>query len=211
MEDPRAEGRNANGAVRSEQPLEGFDFYEVLELSPNASPDTIHRVYRMLATRYHPDNRESGDEETFKKVLHAYRVLSDPVMRATYDVEWQAQRKLQWQVFDPNDAHTKVATERRKRRAVLALLYTKRVNAPREPTMTIHDLEDLLGCPRDHLEVCLWYLRQRGWIERSDNGRYEISADGFDEAEEHGSWPAPKDRLLAPAPTFGMSGAGSRQ
>jgi len=183
---------------------EDVDFYEALEVSPNAGPDTIHRVYRMLALRYHPDNKETGDEESFKRVLAAYRVLSDPEKRAAYDVRWRAGRKLQWQIFTPEEGVPKIAVEKRKRRSILALLYTKRVNAPRQPTMTIHELEDLLGCPRDHLEVGLWFLKQRGWVERGDNGRYSITVEGFEEAENHGIWPVPKDRLLAPSRTFRM-------
>ena len=35
------------------------DFYEVLQISPNADPDTIHRIYRLLAQRFHPDNAET--------------------------------------------------------------------------------------------------------------------------------------------------------
>ena len=182
--------------------MEEFDLYEALEISPSARPDTVHRVYRILAARYHPDNSDTGDEEMFKKVLRAYRVLSDPVKRAEYDVQWNANRQLQWKIFDQADASTKVAVERRKRRGILQLLYTKRVNAPREPTMTIHDLEELLGSAREHLEVSLWYLQKMGWVERSDNGRYEITVSGFNEAEASGSWSVPKDRMIA-APTAG--------
>ena len=34
------------------------DYYEALQISSNAEPETIHRVYRMLAQRFHPDNKE---------------------------------------------------------------------------------------------------------------------------------------------------------
>jgi len=211
MDQQEREAGDQYASPEASQFQEDVDYYEALELSPNAGPDTIHRVYRMLALRFHPDNKETGDEELFKKVLQAYRILSDPVKRAAYDVQWYANRKLQWQIFVPEDAATKVAVETRKRRGILALLYTKRVNAHREPTMTIHDLEELLGCPRDHLEVGLWYLKQRGWIERSDNGRYSITVEGFEEAEMTGIWPVPKDRLLPPGRTFKMDGNGSRR
>ena len=40
------------------QPL---DHYELLQVSPTAEIDTIHRVYRLLAQRFHPDNRETGN------------------------------------------------------------------------------------------------------------------------------------------------------
>ena len=38
------------------------DYYEVLRIIPKADPDMIHRVYRLLAQRYHPDNTATGDE-----------------------------------------------------------------------------------------------------------------------------------------------------
>jgi curved DNA-binding protein CbpA len=175
---------------------EEFDYYEVFELSPAARPDTVHSVYRILARRYHPDNADTGDEATFRRLVQAYRVLSDPERRAAYDVHWHANRKLQWRIFDHADASTKVAVEKRKRQGILALLYTKRVNAPEQPTLTITEMAELLGSAREHLEVSLWYLQKKGWVERTDNGRYSITVDGFDEAEARGTWQVPKDRLL---------------
>ena len=54
------------------------DYYEVLQVSPTAEPETINRVYRMLAQRYHPDNQQTGNESRFRNVLEAYTILSDP-------------------------------------------------------------------------------------------------------------------------------------
>jgi hypothetical protein len=42
------------------------DFYEVLQISPNADPEMIHRVYRLLAQRFHPDNQSTGDADKFR-------------------------------------------------------------------------------------------------------------------------------------------------
>ena len=39
------------------------DYYEVLQISPNADPDTVTRVFRLLARRLHPDQAETGNEE----------------------------------------------------------------------------------------------------------------------------------------------------
>jgi len=64
----------------------GVNHYEVLQVSPSAEPEMIHRVYRMLAQRYHPDNSETGDEGRFRTITDAYAVLSDPEKRARYDV-----------------------------------------------------------------------------------------------------------------------------
>jgi curved DNA-binding protein len=46
-----------------DQPFE--DFYEDLQVSPNADQETIERVYRLLAKRYHPDNSGTGGVEKF--------------------------------------------------------------------------------------------------------------------------------------------------
>src|SRR5215216_1132213 len=62
------------------------EYYEVLQVSCSAEPETIHRVYRLLAQRLHPDNLASGDVERFQRLTEAYSVLSDPEQRAQYDV-----------------------------------------------------------------------------------------------------------------------------
>ncbi len=48
------------------------DFYEVLQVSPNAEAETINRTYRLLALRYHPDNKETGDSDAFKLLIQAF-------------------------------------------------------------------------------------------------------------------------------------------
>ena len=61
----------------------GFiDHYEILQISPNAEAETVQRVYRMLASRYHPDNKETGSEAQLRVIREAYRVLSDSALRA---------------------------------------------------------------------------------------------------------------------------------
>ena len=64
-----------------------FDYYEILEISRNASGDEIKKAFRRLALKYHPD-RNSGDKEAelkFKQINEAYQVLSDEQKRSIYD------------------------------------------------------------------------------------------------------------------------------
>jgi hypothetical protein len=161
------------------------DLYDILEVSHNASPDTIHRVYRILAQRLHPDNPESGNDEAFKRLTLAYRVLNDPERRAAYDLHREEIQRKHWRIFlSPDAAVTGPAQERRKRRGVLQALYRQRLQEPGTPAVGMLQLEDILGVPRDHLEFTVWYLRERGMITRSDNNRFQITVAGVDHAEQ---------------------------
>ena len=60
-----------------------MEYYELLDVRGDASDIELKKAYRKAAVRNHPD--KGGDEETFKMIGEAYRVLSDSNLRADYD------------------------------------------------------------------------------------------------------------------------------
>src|SRR3982750_1940242 len=75
------------------------DYYAVLGVAREASPEDIKKAYRKLARKYHPDvSKEPNAEERFKEVQEAYETLKDPEKRAAYD---QLGRHAEGQEFRP--------------------------------------------------------------------------------------------------------------
>jgi len=166
-------------------PNANVDYYEALQISTSAEPETVHRVYRLLAQRFHPDNRESGSDARFRLITEAYRVLSDPERRASYDVVHQRTQRDRWHLVEhAADTENDFAAEQRLRLAVLEILYTKRRVDTETPGIFPLDLERMTGRPREHLEFTMWFLAQKKFVSRSDNSLVTITADGVEYLED---------------------------
>jgi curved DNA-binding protein CbpA len=161
-----------------------IDYYEVLQVSANAEPDTIHRIYRLLAQRFHPDNAETGNSDKFHQVHEAYTVLSNPESRARYDVSYHQTRQDRWRLVSTGaKAENDFEMEQIGRLTLLEALYTRRRMDPQAPTLMTTDLESLIGRPREHLEFTIWYLLQKKLVTRDDQSRLQITADGAEYLE----------------------------
>jgi DnaJ-class molecular chaperone len=66
------------------------DHYAALGLTPPVGVAEIRRAYRLLALRHHPDRAGPEATATFQRIAEAYRVLSDPWLRSSYDAEQPA-------------------------------------------------------------------------------------------------------------------------
>lgn len=163
--------------------MKTLDFYEFLQISPNADPDTIHRVYRFLAARFHPDNNESGDAEKFRLLKQAYDILSDPQSRSEYDLEREVKEPERPPLSMAVDFMDSLAGELNRRLAVLAVLYWKRRTNPYAPEVGLPEIEKRMGFPRDYLDFTTWYLTRKGYITRADNSDFTLTAEGVDFVE----------------------------
>jgi hypothetical protein len=184
----------------SDQTDEVSDYYQVLQVSRQADTDTIRRIFHVLAQRYHPDNRDTGDQEKFRQVVDAHAVLCDPEKRAAHDVFLAGEDKVRFKIFDSLQSTEGVQAEIRKRQGILRLLYAKRLTDTHQPTMRGRDFAEMLACPLEHLEFALWMLREQRLIYRSDSNHFEITGQGVQAFEaEQGDYS--KRALIAlPAP-----------
>jgi len=162
------------------------DYYEVLQVSPRADRETIERVFRHLANRYHPDNHDSGDANKFSELVEAHTVLSDPEQRATYDVNYERVREARWKLFDQKSTNSEIASDTRVRLGILSLLYVARRNNVLDPGVGLMELERVLSVPDSTIQFQVWYLRENHWIERLPTGMWAISAAGVDKLFELG-------------------------
>ena len=176
------------------------DYYETLQISPNAEADTIQRVFRLLAQRFHPDNQQTGDAARFREISDAYRVLSDPEARAQYDVRHTEVRQERWRFAAIGSPQADdFEAEEQLRCVVLEILYSQRRTDPSRPSLSNSDLSQLTGHPREHLEFTIWYLTQRKLITRDDQSSLTITVDGVDYLERHRAGSHPR-RLNAKTP-----------
>jgi hypothetical protein len=186
------------------------DYYEVLQLSPRADQETIERVFRHLAKRFHPDNRETGNTERFAELVEAYRLLADPSERARYDVSYEGVREGRWRLFGQDSVNSEIAADNRIRIAILSILFVARRNNPSEPGVGSVELERVVGCPEPVIRFHLWYLRENGWITRLDMGALAITATGVDRVFELGGPGQVGQPLLRPGEAFTPAGPAPR-
>ena len=156
------------------------DYYETLEASVNASFETIERVFRFLAKRYHPDCSESGNRQRFEEIVAAYDTLRDPERRAAYDATYESEQAEQSEIVREAG---QAANDTADRHRMLTLFYAQRRRDMRRPGIGITTLEHMMNIPMEVLEFHIWYFRQKGWIDREESGTLSITALGVDKIE----------------------------
>jgi hypothetical protein len=176
--------------------VDAVDFYEVLQVSQNAELETIHRVYRIMAGRFHPDNPQTGDSERFLLLNEAYEVLCDAGKRATYDSARRVGECQPMPAFELKEFVDGIEGEQNRRLGVLCLLYNRRRADMEHPGLSLLDLERLMSFPREYISFAVWYLRDRGFLQMGDNSDYVLTATGADHVETNSPRNAVFHKLL---------------
>ncbi len=181
-----------------------ISYYDVLELLPSASASAVDRQFRHLARLYHPDNQETGDRSRFDAIVEAHNTLKDRVRRTQYHEDNKAHLppflNFDWdEHLKPEageDAGTGVGEDDRPFEGVgidrdvaiqnnlLILLYFRRRRNVNEPGIGAFELTQVSGCPAEHLDFHIWYLKQKGWIATGEDGLLAITIDGVDRAAQ---------------------------
>lgn len=164
---------------------EFVDYYELLQLSPNADAETVERLFRHLAKKFHPDNTRFGNSDRFLQVSEAHRVLSNPGTRAAYDLKYQDYWNHKWTLAAEASQMPMPCADKVTRERLLSLLYVQRRRSMTRPGLGELEMARLIDTPLELVEFHLWYIKAKGWAERLDTGHLAITALGVDEAEKN--------------------------
>jgi len=170
------------------QAAQAQSYYQILQVDPTADPTIIRYAYRFLAARFHPDNQEFGDAERFKIITEAWRTLSEAPRRAAYDMQIGVQKLAAAQAQQGDKPGTPGQTvpkmsmswnEVELRLGVLQVLMEARRKRPQTGGASARMLMDCLNIEMGEIEFVLWYLREKGFIQRTE-ANFMISVVGVD-------------------------------
>lgn len=160
------------------------DHYVVLGVAPKSSMEDIHQAYQLLVKRYHPSNGTAPDAEKFKDINLAYEVLSDPATRRMFDDLRPDASKDAPPDFDSDGFFETLRTEQNRRMTVLCLLYDRRRFKPVLGSLSQRHLEQMIQATPEQLQLAIFYLQKRGYVEMNDKSSYLITVDGMDYLEK---------------------------
>ena len=160
------------------------DHYEVLHVTRGCDASALEAAYRFYAKMYHPDHAETSDVEKFNQVITAYRTLRDPEFRAKYDVQHAARKPGAHSTHDLHgaqgiDQDTTLSDGELHERTLVHLYKRRRENASNAGVGS-YMLQEFMGCSEDHFEFHMWYLREKGLVDVTEQGTFAITVQGID-------------------------------
>jgi curved DNA-binding protein len=160
------------------------DYYRVLQVSPTCDAKSLELAYHRLAKTHHPDHSGGSDSTRFNEVTEAYRVLRDAKRRSEYDAQFRVQLAAEWPepsaaedigvnesaALDDADDHVKI----------LMYLYRKRRENAQNAGVVGYYLQQMLQCSDEHFDFHKWYLKEKGFVEITEQGTLAITIHGID-------------------------------
>jgi curved DNA-binding protein len=161
------------------------DYYQLMQISPSSEVETIQRVFRLLANRYHPDNPHTGDAVRFARLTRAHEILSKRETRAAYDLAYQLHYSRPLKIFERKEFAPGIDGEPNRRMGILCILFNQRRSNPEGAGLSILDLENQTGVPREHLQFTLWCLKELELIRQDETTDFAITGQGVDYVEKN--------------------------
>ena len=166
-----------------------------MQISPNADLDTIQHVFRYLAKKWHPDYW-NGNPEQFKLLVEGHKILTNVERRAAYDLRYQKFWENKWNLAAEASDGQSIVDDSEVRSSLLSLYYVQRRSKMNDPGLGEMEVARLMRIPVHLIEFHIWYLKEKGWIQRLENGQFALTARGVDEVEKS-RLRLNSDRLLA--------------
>jgi curved DNA-binding protein CbpA len=118
--------------------------------------------------------------------VEAHNTLKDPVKRAEYDIQHKDHSGSRWKLVEEASNTKGIERDAVIQDKLLSILYVKCRQNINDPGIGHNELERVSGCPREHLEFHLWYLKAKNWIRKEEDGTLAITVEGVDRANsEH--------------------------
>jgi len=163
---------------------EFVDYYSILQVHPGCDAKILDAAYHHLAKMHHPDHTGSEDSSRFNEVTTAYKVLRDPEQRAEYDRIYAQKRgdaSFDFPSGEDVEAEEKVATDDADDHLrILMFLYKKRRENAQNAGVVGFYIQDMLNCTDDQFEFHKWYLKEKGYIQITEQGTLAITIKGVD-------------------------------
>ncbi|WP_309623407.1 DnaJ domain-containing protein [Novosphingobium sp.] len=157
------------------------DYYAMLRVIPTCDPRTLETAYHALAKKYHPDHAETADVAKLTEVIDAYKILRDPGSRAEYDLVYARTTGFLFSEAGDGLSEERAAMSDAEAHAkVLHYLYKKRRDAARDAGVGQFTVHEMLGCSDELFDFHLWYLREKGFIQTTEQGTLAITIEGVD-------------------------------
>ena len=163
---------------------EFVDYYALLQVNPTCDAKMLEKAYRYSAQMYHPDHTDTADVDKFQEIIAAYSVLRTPEKRAEYDRVYREHNKGAFFAFPANEAaqinEESAIEDAEAHEKILFHLYKQRRENATDPGVMGYYLQRMLDCSDENFEFHAWYLKSKGYIEITQEGKLAITIDGVD-------------------------------